>query len=67
MEIIKLTIPTMKSSHCQITGGSTVNAMGGKVKSIASTQAEIELSNGLTKESLIAAIEKSGFIVSNKF
>jgi hypothetical protein len=49
METINFTIPNMKSAHCQMTVSNTVQAMGGNVKSIAPTQADIELRNGLTR------------------
>ena len=63
METIKLTIPNMKSPHCQMTVTNTVKNLGASVKSIAPTQAEIELNNGLTAEAVISAIEKAGYPV----
>ncbi|WP_276374232.1 heavy-metal-associated domain-containing protein [Chryseolinea sp. H1M3-3] len=65
METINLTIPTMKSTHCQMTVTNTVTAIGGNVKSVAPTKAEIELSNGLTKEAVVSAIQKAGYNVVN--
>jgi copper chaperone CopZ len=65
METINLTIPNMKSPHCQMTVTNTVKALGGNIKSVASTKAEIELGNGLTKDTVIQAIEKAGYKVSN--
>ena len=65
METISLTIPNMKSPHCQITVTNTVKAIGGNIKSVAPTKAEIELANGLTKETVVAAIEKAGYNVVN--
>ena len=65
METINLTIPNMKSPHCQITVTNTVKAVGGNVKSVAPTKAEIELANGLTKETVIHAIQKAGYNVVN--
>jgi len=65
METINLTIPNMKSSHCQMTVTNTVNAIGGKVKSIAPTRADIELDNRLTREQVIQAIQKAGYDVVN--
>ena len=65
METINLTISNMKSPHCQMTVTSTVKAIGGSVKSVSPTKAEIELNNGLTKESVIQAIQKSGYNVVN--
>ena len=63
METINLNIPNMKSTHCQMTVTNTVKAMGGNVKSIAPTSAEIELRNGLTHDAVIQAIEKAGYKV----
>ena len=61
METIRLTIPNMKSPHCQMTVTNTVRFVGGNVRSIAPTMAEIELVDGLTKESVIQAIQKAGY------
>ena len=44
---------------------NTVRAIGGNVKSVSSTKAEIELTNGLTKEAVVQAIEKAGYNVGN--
>lgn len=63
METINLTIPNMKSTHCQMTVTNTVKAVGGNVKSIAPAKAEIELHNGLTRHKVIQAIEKAGYNV----
>lgn len=65
METINLTIPNMKSPHCQMTVTSTVKAIGGSVKSVSPTKAEIELNNGLTKDAVIQAIQKAGYNVIN--
>ena len=65
METIDLTIPNMKSAHCQMTVTNTVKAMGGDVKSIAPTRAEIVLQSGLTREEVIQAIQKAGYNVLN--
>lgn len=63
METINLTIPNMKSSHCQMTVTNSVKEIGGNVKSISPTKAEIELVNGLKKETVIQAIQKAGYNV----
>ena len=65
METINLTIPNMKSPHCQMTVTNAVKAIGGNVKSVAPTKAEIELANGLSKETIVAAIQKPGYNVAN--
>lgn len=65
METINLTIPNMKSPHCQMAVTSTVKSIGGSVKSVSPTKAEIELNNGLTKDAVIQAIQKAGYNVVN--
>ena len=65
METINLTIPNMKSPHCQMTVTNTVKALGGNVKSVTPTRAEIELASGLTKDAVIQAIQKAGYNVVN--
>lgn len=67
METIILNISNMKSPHCQMTVTNTVKAIGGNVKTIAPTKAEIELANGLTKETVVSAIQKAGYNVVNRF
>jgi copper chaperone CopZ len=62
METINLTIPNMKSSHCQMTVTNTVKSLGGHVKSISSGKVEIELNN-ITKDTVIQAIQKAGYNV----
>jgi copper chaperone CopZ len=64
METINLTIPNMKSPHCQMTVTNTVKSLGGGIKSISPGKAEIEL-NGTTKDAMIAAIQKAGYNVVN--
>jgi copper chaperone CopZ len=65
METINLTIPNMKSSHCQMTVTGAVKAIGANVKSIAPMKAEIELAAGVTKDAVIMAIQKAGYNVIN--
>ncbi|MEO7991502.1 MAG: hypothetical protein ABI663_18260 [Chryseolinea sp.] len=55
----------MKSSHCQMTVTNAVQSLGANVKSVAPTKAEIDLSNGLTKDAVVQAIESAGYKVSN--
>ena len=66
METKTLKIPDMKSYHSQTTVTNTVKNVGALIKSIAPTKAEIELTNGLTREAVIHAIEKAGYLVENK-
>lgn len=63
METINLTIPDMKSTHCQMTVTHIVKSIGGNMKSVAPTKAEIALQNGLTKDAVIQAIQKAGYHV----
>jgi copper chaperone CopZ len=65
METINLTIPNMKSPHCQMTVTSAVKAIGANVKSVSPTKAEIELNAGLTKDAVIQAIQQAGYNVLN--
>ena len=66
METIKLTIPNMKSPHCQMTVTQTVTGLGALVKSMAPTQAEIELTNDISRDEVMRAIEKAGYRVQSK-
>ena len=65
METIKLTIPKMKSPHCQMTVGNTVRSIGAEVKNLAPGEVEIKLTNDLTKKEVVSAIEKVGYTVIN--
>lgn len=63
METIQLTIPNMKSPHCQMTVAQKVKDLGASVKSIAPTKAEIELTNGVSPNAVVKAIESAGYRV----
>jgi len=63
METISLTIPNMKSPHCQMTVTEVVKNIGANVKGIAPAHAEIELTEGVSKEAVIGAIQKAGYKV----
>jgi copper chaperone CopZ len=63
METIKLTIPNMKSPHCQMTVTNAVRASGGIMRSVGPTKAEIELRDGITKGAIVKAIENAGYHV----
>lgn len=66
METIQLTIPNMKSPHCMMVVSGTVKTLAGAaMKKVSPGQAEIELS-GATKDSVVQAIEKAGYTVTNK-
>lgn len=65
MKTLNLTIPNMKSPHCQMTVTNTVKALGGSVKSISPTKAEIELKEGLTREAVIHAIQDAGYQIAS--
>ena len=64
MERINLTIPMMKSSHCQLTVTEALKAIGARVSAIAPTKAEIEFENTLTADIIKAAIENAGYKIS---
>jgi len=64
METINLTIPSMKSTHCQMTVTNTVKSVGGTVKSVTPSKMEIELGRELTKDLVVKAIEAAGYKVS---
>ena len=66
MKTINLAISNMKSSHCQMTVTNTVRAIGAKISSIAPARAEIELPDGISKETVIQAIQKAGYNVSDE-
>lgn len=66
METVKLTIPNMKSPHCMmVVSGALKTIAGASLKKVSPGQAEIELS-GATKDSIVQAIEKAGYTVTNK-
>jgi hypothetical protein len=44
---------------------NTVKALGGTIKSVSPTKAEIELNDGLTKNAVVQAIQKAGYNVIN--
>lgn len=58
METIDLTIPTMKSPHCQLTVRNAVTNSGAKVKSIYPSRLIVEVSDGIDRGAVIGAIEK---------
>ena len=64
METITLTIPNMKSTHCQMTVTNAVKANGGIIRSVAPTKAEIELNDGITRQAIVKAIEQAGYRVA---
>ena len=63
METIQLTIPDMKSLHCQMTVTKAVQVLGANMKSVAPTHAEIELVHGLSRAAVVAAIRNAGYTV----
>lgn len=66
METLQLNIPNMKSPHCMmVVSGTLKNVEGASLKKVAPGIAEIELS-GATKASVVEAIEKGGYRVTNK-
>ena len=66
MEIIRLTIPNMKSHHCQMTVVNAVKEVGGSITHLAPMQAEVTIEHPLTKELVVKAIENAGYKVSER-
>jgi len=54
----------MKSAHCQVTVTNAVKANGGTIRSVAPAKADIELSDGITRQAIVKAIEKAGYRVA---
>lgn len=66
METVNLTIPNMKSPHCMMVVSNTLKGITGvSLKKVAPGEAQIELS-GASKVSVVEAIEKAGYTVTNK-
>jgi copper chaperone CopZ len=61
METIQLNIPSMKSPHCQMTVSTIVKKLGASVSKMAPGQAEIELPQSVSRETIVEAIEKAGY------
>lgn len=64
MDTIKLTIPNMKSSHCQITVSEAVASTGAKVTAVAPGEIEVVMDGTPSVERVIAVIEQRGYRVS---
>jgi hypothetical protein len=63
METIDLSIPTMKSAHCQFAVRNAVTRSGAKVKNIYPSRLIVEISDGIDRSAVIDAIEKAGYKV----
>ena len=63
METIDLSIPTMKSAHCQFAVQNAVTNSGAKVKNIYPSRLIVELADGIDRSIVIGAIEKVGYKV----
>jgi copper chaperone CopZ len=61
MKTIQLNIPNMKSPHCQMTVSAIVKNLGASVTKMAPGQAEIELPQRVSTETIVEAIEKAGY------
>ena len=64
MESIKLSIPGMKSLHCQMTVANAIKGAGGSIVNLEATVAHVNVADGVTKEAIIAAVSKAGYQVS---
>jgi len=63
MEIIDLSIPAMKSAHCQFAVRHAIINSGAKVKSIYPSRLIVELADGIDRSTVIDAIERAGYKV----
>ena len=63
METIDLTIPTMKSAHCELAVSNAVRNTGAKIKNIYPSRLIVELADGINRSAVINAIEKAGYKV----
>lgn len=68
METIKLKIPNMLSTHCQMTVSNTVGKLKGtQIKNLQPGEAEISLNTSETSQAqVIEAIEKAGYRVEKE-
>ena len=64
METIDLSIPAMKSAHCQFAVRNAVTNSGAKVKNIYPSRLIAELADGIDRSAVIDAIEKAGYKVN---
>ncbi|PSK93853.1 heavy-metal-associated domain-containing protein [Taibaiella chishuiensis] len=66
MKNITLSIPGMQSSHCQSRVRSAIEAVSGAtVENLAAGELTATVANNETTATLIQAIEKAGYKVSN--
>ena len=63
MDAVSLSIPNMKSPHCQMTVVRLVQNAGARIKQVSPGAAEIELAEGVTKNAVIEAIQRGGYTV----
>ena len=63
METIDLSIPTMKSAHCQFAVRNAVVNSGAKVKNIYPSRLIVELADGMDRNNIIDVIERAGYKV----
>lgn len=63
MKTIQLTIPNMKSSHCQITVTGVAKSLGANVTEVAPSLATIQFDETISELSIKAAVEKAGYKV----
>lgn len=68
METVKLKIPNMISTHCQVTVSNIVGKLkGAQIKHIRPGEAEVAIDASQTsKTQVIEAIEKAGYRIENK-
>lgn len=65
METIDLSVPHMKSAHCQMAVQAAVTNSGAKIKSLFPSRIIVEVNGEREKNVVIDAIEKAGYKVDN--
>ena len=66
MKTISLTIPNMKSAHCQMAVTNAVKLVGGTIKSVSPGRAQIELADNITHDVVVDAIRNAGYNVADE-
>ncbi|PKA84515.1 copper chaperone [Ulvibacter sp. MAR_2010_11] len=66
MKTLKIQIPNMQSSHCQMRVNSALSTISGVTNiTTQSGEASIKVPNNTTSVAVIAVIEKAGYYVTN--
>ena len=65
MKTVKLTIPNMKSPHCQMTVSAIVTSLGATVDVVKAGEIEIRFDDSISREAVVAAVEAKGYLVNS--